>query len=294
MLIKFTEKELKKLIKEAVSSILNQPFLTNSWDLTNEYMITEGLTCTYNIGKVINILKHKFQKEIQLNKIGIGGFDFNRNSVDDMFLTLKGNSKNNDFKTTQDTDNWMNLFVSFNKGIKNIIYLPNEIMKVCEACGWFFTHFLYYKNGEPIVTKTLDYENEWLLNQQIQMHFRAKFNVEYKDKSVPSLLYHITPSRVVPKILKQGLTPRANGRQEMHPERVYCYTEYPNDWKEIANNFRSSGKKEDLYTLLEIDKRKINPKIKFYYDSNTYTKYPTAIYTNEPIPPTAIKIIAQE
>ena len=148
---------------------------------------------------------------------------------------------------------------------------------------------------KPIVTKEIDYNNEWLMKKHIYMFFRAKFNVEYKEKSVPDLLYHIAPSRVVDKILSKGLIPKANGRQENHPERVYLYTEKPVNWKEIANNFRYSGKERDeLYSLLRIDKRKINSDVKFYYDSNTYSEYPIAIYTNEPIPPTAIDVIEHE
>lgn len=297
MKIKIKENDLKKIIKDIITECLDVPAWINPWNDIKEYPLTEGLTCTYNIGKVLGILKRKFSKEINDKIFTVGNsFDYNMKSKDKLKDVI---STNNNFKTTQDTDNWIVIIITFSKGIRDNKNLPNEISKICEACGWFFTHFLYYKRDtetyelKPIVTKTIDYNNEWLMEQPIQMFFRAKFNAEYKEKSVPNFLFHIAPVRVLDKIKKQGLTPRANGRQEMHPERVYCYIEKPINWHEIANNFRKSNIDES-YALLIIDTRKINPKIKFYYDSNTYSDYPTAIYTNEPIPPYAIKVLNDE
>lgn len=297
MKIKIKENDLKKIIKDIITECLDVPAWINPWNDIKEYPLTEGLTCTYNIGKVLGILKRKFSKEINDKIFTVGNsFDYNMKSKDKLKDVI---STNNNFKTTQDTDNWIVIIITFSKGIRDNKNLPNEISKICEACGWFFTHFLYYKRDtetyelKPIVTKTIDYNNEWLMEQPIQMFFRAKFNAEYKEKSVPNFLFHIAPVRVLDKIKKQGLTPRANGRQEMHPERVYCYIEKPINWHEIANNFRKSNIDEP-YALLIIDNRKINPKIKFYYDSNTYSDYPTAIYTNEPIPPYAIKVLSDE
>lgn len=297
MKIKIKENDLKTIIKDIITECLNVPAWINPWNDIKEYPLTEGLTCTYNIGKVLGILKRKFSKEINDKIFTVGNsFDYNMKSKDKLKDVI---STNNNFKTTQDTDNWVVIIITFSKGIRDNKNLPNEISKICEACGWFFTHFLYYKRNtetyelNPIVTKTIDYNNEWLMEQPIQMFFRAKFNAEYKEKSVPNFLFHIAPVRVLDKIKKQGLTPRANGRQEMHPERVYCYIEKPINWHEIANNFRKSNIDEP-YALLIIDTRKINPKIKFYYDSNTYSDYPTAIYTNELIPPYAIKVLSDE
>lgn len=297
MKIKIKENDLKKIIKDIITECLDVPAWINPWNDIKEYPLTEGLTCTYNIGKVLGILKRKFSKEINDKIFTVGNsFDYNMKSKDKLKNVI---STNNNFKTTQDTDNWIVIIITFSKGIRDNKNLPNEISKICEACGWFFTHFLYYKRDtetyelKPIVTKTIDYNNEWLMEQPIQMFFRPKFNAEYKEKSVPNFLFHIAPVRVLDKIKKQGLTPRANGRQEMHPERVYCYIEKPRNWHEIANNFRKSNIDEP-YALLIIDNRKINPKIKFYYDSNTYSGYPTAIYTNEPIPLYAIKVLNDE
>ena len=297
MKIIIKESDLRNAVKESIVEYLNRPVWLDPWHDVKEYPLTEGLTCSYNIGKVLGILRRRFSKEINNKTLIINSsVDFNRNSKDNFLQTI---NPINSFKTTQDTDNWFKIEVEFPKGIRNNTNLPDEITKVCEACGWFFTNFFYLKRDpetfalNAFAPKTIDYNDEWLMKQQIVMLFRAKFNVEYKEKSVPSILFHIAPVRVLDRIKKQGLTPRANGRQEIHPERVYCYLDKPANWHKIADSFRQSNMNEP-YVLLGIEKDKINPKIKFYYDSNTYSEYPTAIYTNEPIPPNAITIIEIE
>lgn len=297
MKILIKESELQSYIKESIKEYLNHPIWLNPCEDVKEYPLTEGLTCSYNIGKVLAILRRKFSQEINDKLLIINSsVDFNRHAKDNFLKTL---NPQNSFKTTQETDNWFKIEIYFPNGIGVNKNLPKEISKICDSCGWFFTHFLFFKtnseNNEttPIVTKTIDYNDNWLMKQPIQMCFRANFNVEYKEKSIPNFLFHIAPVRVLVKIKKQGLTPRANGRQECHPERVYCYLEKPSNWHEIADNFRKSNIKEP-YCLLAIDVKKINSKIKFYYDSNTYSLYPPAIYTNEPIPPNAIIVVSQE
>lgn len=89
------------------------------------------------------------------------------------------------------------------------------------------------------------------------------------------------------------MLPRANGRTENNPERVYLWTEKPSNWKDIAVAFKESGG-EEPYVLLSIDRSKMNENIKFYFDSNTFSQYPVAVYTLEPIPPYAITIIESE
>lgn len=138
----------------------------------------------------------------------------------------------------------------------------------------------------------LDLYDTSLQNRNTLFKFRAKFNAEYKNTSIPEYLYHIAPLRVVNKIKSQGLTPRDNGRIASHPERVYLFIDYPHNWKEIADNFRLSNK-EEKYCLLSIDKRKLNKNIKFYFDSNVMQRN-AAIYTNEPISPNAIELIDLE
>ena len=60
MKIKIKENDLKKIIKDIITECLDVPAWINPWNDIKEYPLTEGLTCTYNIGKVLGILKRKF------------------------------------------------------------------------------------------------------------------------------------------------------------------------------------------------------------------------------------------
>ena len=232
MIVKITEEELKDIVQETVRDYLEHEKYFGILYRTDRKYITEGLTCTYSIGKLKSILFRKYD----FSKLGIvwGELDMNPNSSN-IIAPLTGM-----YNKTEDTDNW-----------------------------YFFT-----------------------LDTPLFLTFRAKFNAEYKKTSVPRYLYHIAPVRVLNKIRKQGLTPRSNGRISSHPDRVYLFVEYPYNWKEIADEFRKSGREEE-YVLLRIDKEKLNKETKFYYDSNVmYSNI--AIYTLEPIPANAIFAIERE
>ena len=113
------------------------------------------------------------------------------------------------------------------------------------------------------------------------MYFRPKFDQKVKENGIPNECFHICPTKLVNKILKQGLHPKDYGRKSNHPERVYLFLQKPINWKEIARTFRES--RNEKYSLLKIDTSKLYNKIDFYFDSLTMTDNP-AIYTNETIP----------
>ena len=285
------EKELRELIKAHIKEELNRPFVYDKWLHLEKYPLTEGLTMTYSVNKVIGMLERKY--ELKKNNIKVSWVDSNTKSKD-IFSSFRKNDK-----TTQESENWYWFSLYFGNGVQDESDYVNDIIHTCNACGWYLSDCTYYQRdgvSQNILVKnnkTIDFNDEKMKGVPLKLSFRAKFNVEYKSKSVPPFLYHVCPLRVVPKILKQGLTPRNNGRIASHPERVYLFIEYNNGWKnDVATNFKESGK-EEPYAYLKIDMRNINPQIKFYYDSNVMTNNP-AIYTLEPIPPSAIELIDKE
>lgn len=288
MRICIKESELREMIKQRINDWLNLPDIYGGFDEAIRYSITEGLTMTYSVNKMVGILNRKY--DFNQLKAKLSYFDDNRMSKN-MLSPFKNNSQ-----TTRDDDNWYNLSIYFQFGVNDNADIVYDIIHTCDACGWFLSDCTYYtRNGmEQNINvtndKSVDVYDENLKKIPVKIVFRAKFNAEYKPKSIPPYLYHICPTRVVDKILQQGLTPRNHGRIASHPERVYCFIKYDKDWKEdIASQFRISGGDEP-YSYLEIDTRKIDKIPKFYYDSNVMEKHP-AIYTLEPIPPTAIKVI---
>lgn len=53
------------------------------------------------------------------------------------------------------------------------------------------------------------------------MYFRPKFDQKVNVNGIPNTCYHITPTRLVNKILSQGLKPKDYGRTSNHTERVF-------------------------------------------------------------------------
>lgn len=280
------ESELREMIRERINEELNKPYVYEYWNKLNKYYVTEGLTVTYDSRKTVNILRNKY--DFKSLGVTLEHLNDNREEV----------HSNNDRKTTRDSNAWYHIGLYFQFGVKDNADIVYDIIRTCNACGWFLSDCTYFtRNGmEQNINvkndKSVDFYDEKLKKTPVKLLFRAKFNAEYKPKSVPEFLYHICPTRVVNKILQQGLTPRNNGRIASHPERVYLFIDYNTLWEEIASQFRISGNNEP-YSYLEIDTRKIDNMPKFYYDSNVMRNHP-AIYTLEPIPPTSIKVIDQQ
>lgn len=284
---KLNENQLREYIKEYIHIYLNFNFGSTTFlDHRPKICLTEGLTCTYGINKINDILHRKYNfKELHMS-----------------FTPSDANQQMNKFdknkmKTTEN-DNWFYFYLYFQNGINNNGSVVNDIIHTCDACGWYLAECVYFiRNGLEQTMKVMNKENfnpnnKMLSKTPLRITFRAKFNAEYKESSIKQYLYHIAPLRVLDKIKKQGLTPRANGRIASHPERVYLFVDYPNNWKEIADEFRKSNKKEK-YVLLGVNWSYLNPNTKFYYDSNAML-HNKAVYTNEPIPPTAISLIDTE
>ena len=277
------ESELREMIRERINGELNKPYMYEYWNKLNKYYVTEGLTVTYESMKTVNILRNKY--DFKSLGVTLEHLNDNREEV----------RSNNDRKTTRDSNAWYHIGLYFQFGVKDNADIVYDIIHTCDACGWFLSDCTYFtRNGmEQNINvkndKSVDFYDEKLKKTPVKLLFRAKFNAEYKPKSVPEFLYHICPTRVVNKILQQGLTPRNNGRIASHPERVYLFIDYNSSWKEVASQFRISGNDEP-YSYLRVDTRKINPQIHFYYDSNVMQGN-SAIYTLEPILPTAIKVI---
>lgn len=277
MKITITERQAKRIISEYIDSEGNKPHIVETMFRTTKYIIKEGLITTYNVGKTIGILKRRFDFESM--HASINPFDNNRGSKTPFIDVAR--SRNNPYNTTQDTDNWMRFEIYFRRGILDNQAAVEEIKHISNTCGWFFTHAVYYDKEGAKVVKEIDYNDEKLMLMPITLCFRAKFNKI--NEALPRYLYHIAPMSISTKIyLKQGIIPHGNNRTENHPDRVYLYTEKPRDFNEIVTSFRESGKNEP-YVMFKIDTTMLRPDVIFYYDSNTHSHYPVAVYTYEPI-----------
>lgn len=294
MKIKLTEEDLRKLVRDVINEVIDYPpFIKNTWDYERGRHITEGLTCTYNYGKVMRILRRKFD----FNSLGImyGEFDHNDSSETSFWDVKRGKTDDRTLYTTRDSDNWVKFELYFKRGYGENQNIVKEIIQTCDACGWFYAGYgIYGKNNDFDFIKGLPTDDETYKTRPFKLYFRAKFNAECKREKLPKYLYHICPYKTLNKVMSQGLKPMAGGRQEHHPERVYLYLDKPSEmaFAEILGNFKK--RKVERYALLRVDTDRINENTNFYFDSNTYFGYPKAVYTLEPIPGNAIEILYVE
>lgn len=104
--------------------------------------------------------------------------------------------------------------------------------------------------------------------------------------------YHVTPDIYINKIKEEGLTPKSESKLSNHPERIYFYLNPESSFKFLAGSLWNASKYKDQvkkYYVLEIDLTQL-PDHHFYADPESMISY-IAVYTKQPIPPSAIKVI---
>lgn len=104
------------------------------------------------------------------------------------------------------------------------------------------------------------------------------------------VLYHITPTRLVPGILKEGLKPKTSKLEAISgaPTRGRVYLAYyQEDLRELLDEFRKKGYGKEPFTMLEVE---IPRNKKFYEDEDTFGS-DTYIYSTSRISPKYIKVL---
>lgn len=162
----------------------------------------------------------------------------------------------------------------------NINTLLNGIIKDANNLGWF-----------PSFMETEEYVGKWdekyFKEGEIKLRFEAKFDEEIVEK-IPPVLYHITPTQNVNKILKIGLVPKSRSKASYHPDRVYL-SNYLEDIEDLGEMFyQKTGEKN--WTILKINTDLIPGEyFKLYTDPN----YEPGYYTLNNIPPQAIEKVKE-
>lgn len=254
--INITQELLEQVIIEVLTKLKidnDIPYETIFGEISNRGLILEGLIKTYPIKNVISILNKK--EIIQNNKINVSPL-----------WKLSGNKRQ------------YQIMLSFNIGIDTSLF--KEIIHLMDVCGWYFVLI----NCNSKIIKTIPNN----LNVQFYAIFEPKFDLEVDEGDMPNYCYHIAPTRVIAKIKNNGLKPYNKGKVGNHPERLYLFTEYNENWKEIVDNFVEFNGVKEPYSYVQVSMKNLK-NLKFYYDQNS-NNY-EAVFTLEPIPNFAIKII---
>lgn len=219
--------------------------------------------------KLLNILLEIYKEEYELNlkeglikTVNIGKtLSILEKKYSSKFIFTK--SKNSFFIKT------------FNTDLKSLL---SGIIRDADNLGWF-----------PSFMETEDYTGKWgkeyFREGEIKLRFEAKFDEEVVE-NVPSILYHITPTVNVDKILKIGLVPKSRSKASYHPDRVFL-SKSLKGIEELGRMFYQKTGIRD-WTILRINTELIpGDYLKLYTDPN----YKLGYYTLNNINPQAIEKI---
>jgi len=113
-------------------------------------------------------------------------------------------------------------------------------------------------------------------------------NKHWKGKA-----YHLTPDINIDEIKRVGLKAKTENKLENHPERIYLFLNpeskpYKYLGAQLWNQSRHKGRIQNYY-LLEIDLTQL-PGNKYFSDPSSGISSWIGIYTEQSIPPSAIKV----
>ena len=166
----------------------------------------------------------------------------------------------------------------------------NIINKFMSEKGWFPTNISLSGMKGRIYS---DHVNDYIGEEDVQIGYEADFA---KEVGIPKTkAFHVTPDIFMDKIKVTGLTAKSESKLSNHPERIYMFLSQdknaPKDMVQTIWNSLSKERQKEIkdYYVLEIDLTKL-PNQKLYHDPQTMITF-EAIYTNQPIPKSAIKVI---
>ena len=166
----------------------------------------------------------------------------------------------------------------------------NYINKFMSEKGWFPTNISLSGMKGRIYS---DNVNDYIGEDDVQIGYESNFAKEVNTTQTKA--FHVTPDIFIDRIKKTGLTLKSESKLSNHPDRIYLFL---NQDKSVPKNMvwtiwnsLSKERQKNIkdYYVLEIDLTKL-PNHKFYHDPQSMITY-EAIYTNQPIPRSSIKVI---
>ena len=163
-----------------------------------------------------------------------------------------------------------------------------KLFRLLTICGYFPSTFKFYDDNDKLISiliyKNINDEFLEILNDNIfkstycQITIESKFN---RIINVPNEIYHVTNSKIVHKIFKNGLISKNKNKRAYHTERIYFGFN-----KIITKNLAYQFDEKTDYSLLKINTQNINA---IFYDDPDFTNY--GCYTYDNISPDKITVI---
>lgn len=185
---------------------------------------------------------------------------------------------------------------SIKSGLQNKYGLNDDMIQISKAANDVEIFILVGNIGDNVEELISDMDKfGFFLSRRIDgsNNFSALRFEPKKQKTVifnresSSFLFHLTPTRNLNKIQKEGLIPKSENKKFKYPPRVYFIRgdvpEYR--FKDVVEALEGvKEEKDDDYSILTIDRRLLPAEVKFFYDPN----FNNCIYTSSRIPPRAI------
>lgn len=129
-------------------------------------------------------------------------------------------------------------------------------------------------------------------NDTIEYSFEKKFGDRFTVRQLRKMtnkIYHVTSSKLRKKIISQGLIPKESKTLGFsNGPRIYFRPDLPS--KDMARNFMDLKLDKEPPIAVEVDLDGLNPDQAFFFDP----RWKNSIFTFEPIPNTAIKIMEED
>jgi hypothetical protein len=154
--------------------------------------------------------------------------------------------------------------------------------------GWFPTSIGLPDMKQHIYSKSFQ---NYIGKDDVEIGYESNTGKEINLKQ--SKVYHVSPDTFVNNIIENGIVLKSESKLGDHPERIYLYLNKDNSKDMVTTIWGSLSqeRKETIkdYYVLEIDLSQI-PNHKFYHDPASMVTL-GAIYTNQSIPKSAVKVI---
>lgn len=258
--------EIYSIEKSVEKEVLSRRIFSN---IVDNHVINEGLITSYETETTKRIL-----------------LSLNPRKYNVMISSFENSNPNSMFS----------IILVFMKGIDDV---PTDYFKKLDVltnnCGWFVSEITCGSHK----IKELNDIHVFTGEKQVNVILEPKYDIKVNLNNYPKHLYHITQTKNINRIKKQGLTLRNDSKVTYHPQRIYLLNKRDN-WQEIANFFHNITSKDgnnsneqyvnyNNFSLIEID---IDGFKKYHYDlmyDPNGSKY--SYFTTDSIAPSLIKVI---
>lgn len=231
-------------------------------------IIQEGLIVTYPTEKVVNHFKKEFHKTVSPELV-----DANMPSSDQKVV---------DFLVLSDEN--------VNVSPEIMVCLPAKDDADIKRLVKYFTDD-FVKSGYYLMAYDIKDANDI---KYAYVQFEAKYNdmlVELED-----ILYHVSPFKYLPKILKNGLVPYSKSQQFKYEDRIYLFNKCPQQQVYDYGTYKAVENKDVGFCVFKVLKTKLlndpifkDGKQRFYLDTafsmtEDGTTDQTAVFTYGNIP----------